>query len=457
MERKPVAAIVTTGFSVYDDRASLLSKPEMRPHSMPQASTFMGNFRRIAGIAIALSLVACTRSRAAQPGVDFFPIMPWETPWTKEKLLGDANIGIASLRECGFTTAAFPTAGQLPLCNETGLRAIVALPKGPTKWRSLSDQQIVEKVKALVGDTHDNDAVIGYFLVDEPGAPDFPALAKAVAEVKRLAPGKIAYINLFPDYATLGAPDLSQLGTTSYREYLDRFVREVKPQLISYDNYRVPFSHDLADRRRAESYFANLLEIRRVALEHDLPFWNIVCSNQIRPETTIPSPASLAVQANTTLAAGAKGLTWYTYYAVGYRYAPIDNDGRRTPTWSYLRTINEQVRTWGPILKPLRSTGVYFTSPPLAASLPVLPGKLIAGVNSAPSAPAMIGEFVGDSGQKFAMIVNLNLERSAKFTITSADPGDVRSISPVDGSATPLESNSIWLPAGQGTLLEFPQ
>jgi hypothetical protein len=229
----------------------------------------------------------------------------------------------------------------------------------------------------------------------------------------------------------------------------------VKPQLISYDNYKVPFSNDLADRGQAESYFANLLEIRRVALEHDLPFGNIVCSNQIRPETTIPSPASLAVQANTTLAAGAKGLTWYTYYAVGYHYAPIDNDRRRTPTWSYLRTINAQVRTWGPILKPLRSAGVYFTSPPPAASLPVLPGKLITGIDSSPSAPAMIGEFTGRSDRRFAMIVNLNLERSAKFAITPANPGVVRSISPVDGHAAPLESNSIWLPAGQGALLEI--
>src|SRR6185437_1874987 len=100
-------------------------------------------------------------------------------------------------------------------------------------------------------------------LADEPGEPDFEALGKAVAAVKKLAPGKLAYINLFPDYATLGAPDLSQLGTGSYTDYLERFVSEVKPQLISYDNYRIQFSLDQARPETAASHYANLLEVRR--------------------------------------------------------------------------------------------------------------------------------------------------------------------------------------------------
>src|SRR5258707_3301441 len=105
---------------------------------------------------------------------------------------------------------------------------------------------------------------MGYFIMDEPGVSDFPALAKAVAAVKKYAPGKLAYINLFPDYATLGAPDTSQLGATNYTEYLERFVTEVKPQLLSYDNYSVQYSDDLKKANVAASYFRNLLEILRI-------------------------------------------------------------------------------------------------------------------------------------------------------------------------------------------------
>ena len=89
--------------------------------------------------------------------------------------------------------------------------------------------------------------------------PDFPALDKAVAAVRTFAPGKLAYINLFPDYATLGAPDLSQLGAATYTEYLEQYVAQVHPQFISYDNYRIQYSLDQAKPQIAASYYKNLL------------------------------------------------------------------------------------------------------------------------------------------------------------------------------------------------------
>jgi hypothetical protein len=99
---------------------------------------------------------------------------------------------------------------------------------------------------------------------------------------------------------------------------------------------------DLADRARGTSYCTNLLAIRRVARKHGLPFWNAVSSNQIRPYSTVPSPANLRLQVYTTLAAGARGLTWFTYYAGNYEHAPIDAAGAgrrrgRTCGWSTRR------------------------------------------------------------------------------------------------------------------------
>ncbi|MGQ9651426.1 MAG: hypothetical protein ACUVXJ_15060 [Phycisphaerae bacterium] len=76
----------------------------------------------------------------------------------------------------------------------------------------------------------------------------------------------------------------------------------------------VQYSADLLDAARAGGSFADLLEVRRVALKHDLPFWNIVSSNQIRMNTTIASPANMMHQAYTTLAAGGRGLSRYAYY-----------------------------------------------------------------------------------------------------------------------------------------------
>jgi hypothetical protein len=408
-------------------------------------------------------LVTCLSCQPQPPrgerGEDqsFFPITPWELPSEKRRMWSDPKQGVSTLRDCGFTVAAFVTPDQVPLCEKNGMRALIGPPGDMVKWEELTDAQIFQTVKKMVDESGESPAVMGFFLTDEPGVKAFPALGKAVAAVKKLAPGKLAYINLYPNYATLGAPDLSQLGTASYTEYLERYVNEVKPQFISYDNYQVQYSRDLADRGTAESYFTNLLEIRRVAMEHSLPFWNIVSSNQIRPETPVPSPANLLMQAYTTLAAGGRGLTWYTYYVGGYHYAAIDKAGNRTATWAYLKMVNDQVKVLGPMMNRLTSTGVYFTSPPPAASLPVLPGKVVQSIDSSPTAAAMVGEFDGAGGEKFVMLVNLSLERSSRLTVKTVTPyPTAQVVSPVDGSLSPLGAEqSIWLPAGQGVLIRL--
>jgi hypothetical protein len=296
---------------------------------------------------------------------------------------------------------------------------------------------------------------MGYFLLDEPGVKDFPALAQAVAAVKKYAPGKIAYINLFPDYATIGAPDTSQLGTSNYTEYLERFVAEVKPQLISYDNYTVQSSDDLRNMRLAASYYRNLLEVRRVALEHKLPYLNIVCCNQIRRWTPIPSPANLLFQAYTTLAAGYRGVTWYDYYGPGYKYTPIDHSGRKSLTWVYLQQVNAQVARLAPIMSRLVSTGVFFSTLGPANNLPLLPGQLVEAVACA--TPVMVGEFKHANGDVYVMVVNLSLERSAEFSLkTTAPYASIMAVSAVDGSLSILsEKDRSWLGAGQGVLLKL--
>ena len=388
-------------------------------------------------------------------GDDFFPITSWEQPYEKQQQMGDPRMGPAGLGDCGFTVAGFVTADQVPLCEKAKMRALVALPGPFVKWKELSDEQIAATVSKLVAGTEKSDAVIGYFLADEPGASDFSALAKAVAAVKKHAPGKLAYINLFPDYGTLGAPGLSQLETQTYSDYLERYVAEVKPQFISYDNYIVQYSQDQRDPAAAAGYYRNLLGVRRVALKHDLPFWNIVASNQQKPEMPIPSPANLSLQAYTTLAAGGRGLTWYTYYAGGYHYAAVDKAGNRTATWCYLKMVNEQVKVLGPVMNRLKSTGVYFTAPLPDPSLPALPGKVIETATS--STPVMVGEFAAADGTPHVMLVNLSLERSSLIRLKTRKPYQgILAASPADGSFAPLaEKDSIWLPAGQGALLRF--
>ncbi len=299
-------------------------------------------------------------------------------------------------------------------------------------------------------------AVYGYHISDEPGASYFPALAKAVQAVKKYAPGKLAYINIYPNYATLGAKDNSQLQTESYEEYLERFVKEVKPQFISYDNYMVLYSQDLEDSVKAARYYNNLMDVRRIAFKNNLPFWNTVSSNQIRPFTTIPSPANLRFQTYTTLTAGGSGVKWYTYYSRNfYGYAPIDKTDSKSLTWQYLQQVNREIVTLGPIMNRLKSTGVYFTSPPPVDTLPVLSGKLVKSIDS--DTHMMVGEFTEIDGSNYIIVVNLSLKKSVNFIIkTVSSHKKTQIVSAVDGSLKEIDPDTgHWLVAGQGILIKL--
>jgi hypothetical protein len=392
---------------------------------------------------------------------EFFPILPWDpnNGW-KTPFIPTKPDGLESIADCNFNMAGFVLPRDLPKCEKLGLGALV-LPSEEAftsfaytrQWRDLSEQEIDRRVKAMVDSAGNSPAIVGYFIMDEPGVKDFPGLGKAVDAVKKYAPGKLAYVNLYPDYATIGAPDKSQLGTENYTDYLERFVAEVKPQVISYDNYMVEMSMDLTNQAKYTSYYRNLLEVRRVARKHNLPFLNIVTANQIRPFTTPPSPANLQFHAYTTLAAGYRGITWFTYYQRGYHYAPIDSTGRKTQTWAWLKEINRQVATLTPLMSRLSSTGVFFSAPAPVPNLPLLPGGLVEAV-TCPS-PLMIGEFKNPAGKGYVMVVNLSLQNSAKFNLKTAQPvKSLQIVSTIDGGLFPFdEKDGCWLTAGQGVLL----
>ena len=411
-------------------------------------------------------------SQAFRAAPDFFPVVAWDRQDAWRKFDPSAEASLRDAADCQFNVVGFVRPEDLPVCEKLGLSAIVA-PAGEATgkrwfrdWKALGDDDIDRGVRSMVEQAAGSKAVFGYTIMDEPGTPAFPKLARAVAAVNKYAPGKLAHINLYPSYATLGAADKSQLGAATYTEYLERFVSEVRPQFLCYDNYMIAFSDDLQDAAKGALYFTNLLEVRRVAVKHGLPFWNVACCNQIRPATVVPSPANLALQAYTTLAAGGRGLTWFKYQQGGYAYAPVDNAGRKTETWRYLQLVNRQVRTLGPMLNRLRSTGVYFTAPAPDKSLPLLPGRVVTavratsfvrGLGAAATPSLMVGEFTDGKQADYVMLVNLSLQRSANIKLdTAKDYKSRQVVSAEDGSLSPLDAQrGHWLPPGQGVLVRL--
>ncbi len=211
---------------------------------------------------------------------------------------------------------------QLDLCEKYGMKAIVSLPgyvKGATEGaKAAADVKRHESFP-------DHKACWGYMLRDEPSAEDFPNLSYMVDYLRENRPGKLAYMNLFPNYASP-----KQLGTESYKEHVVRFVNEVNPDVLCMDHYpymepntsalNLDYTTDWVldkdnpriDLISQKGYSDNLAILRESALKKGIPFWNFF---NVMPfgHHSDPTEAQLRWQVYTSIAYGAKGVLYFCY------------------------------------------------------------------------------------------------------------------------------------------------
>lgn len=386
---------------------------------------------------LAMFVVVFGAMATVQADEPMFPLMAWgHTP-------GDPAV-LKKMRECGITVAGFVPPSALDACRDAGLKAIVADPRTTHyDWEHVDPAVARANVESLTKEVKNHPAVYGYLLQDEPTASKFAGLAAVAAAVKEFHPGAWPYINLYPNYA-----DMGQLGAPDYDTHIKMFIEACKPTALSYDHY-APYEGG----KFREGYFANLESVRRAALEHSLPFWNIILTTAHfnYRETT---DADVRFQMYTSLAYGARGIAFFTYFTPqwgNYRLGPIDQFGNETPTWGKLRTVNLQVAKLAPTLLKLRSDRVYhFGEVPRGAQAPPA-DSLIETVGG----PMLVGEFTHDDGARYLMIVNKSFVKSEACYPKLRAAAKLEQVSPYSGHLQPFDGEGVWLAPGQGVLLRL--
>lgn len=372
-----------------------------------------------------------------------FALMAWGTSPASPARLRE-------MREAGLNISGFCAPQDVKKVAAAGLSCFVSDPRvNGYSWDHMPPAgELQNKIAAAVDAVKGDPAVLGFFLRDEPSAAFFPGLGEAAAMLKKAAPGKWSYVNLFPTYASQ-----SQLGAGSYEQYVEEYIRLVHPPFLSYDNY------SLRDGRMGDAFYTNLEIIRRLSLQAGIPFWNVVLSDSLFNYMD-PSDATLRLQVYSTLAYGGRGVSYFTYFNpdVGnFRMAPIDAFGHRTATWFALRRVNNEVNALAPWLTKLHSTGVYHSAPVPPQSKPLSDSRLVEsvtahGANTTP--PFFIGEFEDENGASYLMLVNEDLEHSMSFEIKLRQTGaKLDRISPYSGKEQPLAGEMNWLAPGAGVLL----
>jgi hypothetical protein len=355
------------------------------------------------GIIVMGAIVGCAATAAlavSNVPYDFFPLSYWVSPPTE-----DARY--AELAECGFTLAF---AGDMDLAWKYGMHSLV-IANGLNAGGSSESNAAID---AAVGRYAGKPGFLGLILGDEPTSAEFPQLAHLNQRILARDPQAVPYINLNPIYAPL-----KWLGARTYEEYLEQFVTVVQPNVISFDHYAL-----FTDGVRPD-YYENLEIVRRVSLRHNIPFWYVLLATPLGPDREPavgeprlagpyrdPTEGELRWQVYTSLAYGAQGLMYFTYFppppqpGIHFGDAIIRHDGTRDRKYWIVKQINAEVKALGQTLLQLTSTKVYHVGSsvqvPLGASGPSR-GAL---VPAASAGHLVVGEFTNAKGARYVLLAN---------------------------------------------------
>jgi hypothetical protein len=174
-------------------------------------------------------------------------------------------------------------------------------------------------------------------LRDEPNRSDFHQLGEWARKIEAIDSNHFCYLNLFPNYA-----NEQQLGTKSYKEYVDLFIEEVPLKILSFDHYPV-----LGDSLR-HNWYENLEIISSAARKAGKPFWAFALSVAHGPYP-IPTIAQLRLQVFSDLVYGAQGIQYFTYwtpYDTTWKFnnGPISLEGKRTVVYDRIKQVNREIK-----------------------------------------------------------------------------------------------------------------
>ena len=222
-----------------------------------------------------------------------------------------------------------------------------------------TQEALTMRIEDLLEAFSTKDALAGFNLYDEPHKKLFERLKFARAEIQRLAPELLPYVNAWPSYASTTA-----LGTKTYPEYLRALRASVESPVLSFDHY------PLLAKGITPDYFYNWAVIRQYARrDPTVPSWGFIQSVGFNGSAVglakrrRPEEAEILWQVNVALAYGAKGLQYFTYWTpddpnIAFGEALIDRKGDQTELYGYAQNVNGYLKKVGKVLLPLTSESV---------------------------------------------------------------------------------------------------
>jgi hypothetical protein len=370
-----------------------------------------------------LLLIFVAVASAAGAQVAKIPIVAWAGPPSNET----TPERYQELADAGFTInfSGFPNAEAmekgLAVAHAAGIQQMVSFP------------ELQSDPEGSARRMKDQPGLYGYYLRDEPNVSDFPALAQWAKRIQAVDSTHACYINLFPNYAN-GA----QLGVPTYGQYVDRFIAEVPLPFVSFDHYPV-----VGKALRAE-WYGNLEIISNAAAKAGKPFWGFVLAVAHGPYP-VATIEHLRLQAFSNLAYGAQAIQYFTYWTPrstewDFHMGPIDADGRKTPVYDLVKTMNVEIQKLAPVFLGARVEQVGHLGVVPNGAKAFEPRKPINDIKA--NGDALVSVLT-NAGRSYLVVVNRELAKEVKVDVefevkaTEVSAGDPSTTNRVSRTLSP--------------------
>ncbi len=339
-----------------------------------------------------------TRMNRSRLNIGTFILQPYARSEQHIKDLSDAHVD--------FVLWMANDRPALDLMEKYGVGAIVKYVV-PNWWGGdgekagrLEELNPISAYEAAAASFVDHPAVWGIDVGDEPSALDFPYYSRLFPLVERLFPEQFAYLNLYPNYASVSQNNaeetVNQLGTETYEEHIQKYCECVPADYLSYDFY--PYSINIT------KHYENLRVVANACRETGRSMWIVLQVNSDKPAEWT-SENRLRFQAYTSMAFGAECIMWACYTAGWWYNQVLDGEGNKTEQYEKMKTVNRELRTLGEDYMRFYNVSTHFVGfaghPDMEAvkaqSIPALNTGVFFDLHAEGGAPLVVGQMASRS------------------------------------------------------------
>lgn len=264
----------------------------------------------------------------------------------------------------------------------------------------------------------DHPAIWAMDVGDEPSSQDIPHFGKLIEEAKVLFPGKLIFLNLYPNHASR-----NQQGVDTYQEYIDVYDETVNTDYLCYDFYNIERNTKFPNKDTSHgqnminwkllSHVENLRIAANACRDEGTDLWTVIqagANSSVNDSFTQDylSEGQALTQIYAGLAFGTKAFYW-ACWEDGWNDPQtnmVNSAGERTQSYYSVKTANEKLKELSPVyMKYTNTDAAFFGDTDQLTDLPYI--YLVANTKSNPEE---LFDFMSYDDNKLDQNVFTNIE-----------------------------------------------